>query len=600
MTKTLFMRLFRAIALIFVSVLFFQCQKEVSYVGQPDPTPPVITNPEPISARLQGNAFDENGLPAQGVTIKVGSQTAITDAKGNFRFNNAALDKKASLVTAEMNGYFKAYRTFAATPGTNYVAIKLIKKTLVGTIDAATGGNVSLSNGAKVALPANSVVKASGSAAYTGTVNVYAAYIDPTAADINQTVPGSFMAEDKNGTRVTLASFGMMAVELESTSAEKLQIKSGSKATLTTPIPASELANAPATIALWSVNEQTGIWKEEGTATKTGSVYVGDVAHFSFWNCDVSINAVVVSMTIQTQNNQPIVHAHVRIKRTTGNNAQSNGWTDSLGHVSGYVPSNETLILQILDPCGNVVYSQNIGPFSQNTNIGVVNVTIPNNSFVTISGHLSNCSGANVTNGYAIIYYNNVVRYGHLDANGNFSTNFIVCSGTPPTAQVLAVDNGGGQQSNLTTVNVTAPATNVGNITACGVSSAQYINFTLDGTNHAFTSAGSDSLTAYTTNVQGSTLLQTNISGSNNGGPNNYLSFSFQHSTTATGTYPIISIFATGNTTTPNTVIPPSNVVVTNYPMAVGQFYEGTFSGSYSNTTGTHTINGSFKVRKNW
>jgi hypothetical protein len=31
------MRLFRAIAFLFVAVLFFQCQKEVSYVGQPDP-----------------------------------------------------------------------------------------------------------------------------------------------------------------------------------------------------------------------------------------------------------------------------------------------------------------------------------------------------------------------------------------------------------------------------------------------------------------------------------------------------------------------------------------------------------------------------------
>jgi hypothetical protein len=156
------------------------------------PTPTGGTTPDPISARLQGNVYDENGQPAQGVTIKAGSQTTTTDAKGNFRFDNASLDKKSALVTAEMTGYFKAYRTFAATSATNYVAIKLIKKTLAGTIDAAAGGSVTLSNGAKVALPANGVVKASNSAAYTGTINVYAAYIDPTASDINQTVPGSF------------------------------------------------------------------------------------------------------------------------------------------------------------------------------------------------------------------------------------------------------------------------------------------------------------------------------------------------------------------------------------------------------------------------
>jgi hypothetical protein len=174
----------------------------------------------------------------------------------------------------------------------------------------------------------------------------------------------------------------------------------------------------------------------------------------------------------------------------------------------------------------------------------------------------------------------------------------LVCSGTPPTAQVLGIDNGAGQQSNLTTVNVSAPGTNVGNITACGVSSAQFINYTLDGTNYAITSAASDSLTAYTMPVQGTTLFNTSISGAH---ANTHLSFNFQHSSAAAGTYPMLSIFAGGNTTATNVVIPPSNVVITNFPQAIGQFYEGTFSGSYSNpSSGNHTISGSFKVRKNW
>lgn len=44
---------------------------------------------------------------------------------------------------------------------------------------------------------------------------------------------------------------------------KKLQIKSGAVATLTSPIPAETLSSAPATIALWYVDEQTGVWKEE-------------------------------------------------------------------------------------------------------------------------------------------------------------------------------------------------------------------------------------------------------------------------------------------------------------------------------------------------
>ncbi|MGZ8545608.1 MAG: carboxypeptidase-like regulatory domain-containing protein, partial [Flavisolibacter sp.] len=99
------MRMLRAFALIFTSILFFQCQKEVSFIGGPDPRP---ATPSPITAIIQGNILDETGQPASGVAIRVGSKTAITDAKGYFRIKDAALDKNASLVTAEKPGYFKA------------------------------------------------------------------------------------------------------------------------------------------------------------------------------------------------------------------------------------------------------------------------------------------------------------------------------------------------------------------------------------------------------------------------------------------------------------------------------------------------------------
>jgi hypothetical protein len=45
------------------------------------------------------------------------------------------------------------------------------------------------------------------------------------------------MADDKDAKRVFLTSYGMMAVELQSTAGERLQLKSGSTATLTSPIP---------------------------------------------------------------------------------------------------------------------------------------------------------------------------------------------------------------------------------------------------------------------------------------------------------------------------------------------------------------------------
>src|SRR5688572_29771884 len=270
-------------ALACLSLFLVQCQKEASYTGGPDP---VIETPLPITANLQGNVYNENNAPASGVTVKVGSKSAITDSKGYFRIMGAALDKRSSVVTAEMNGYFKAYRTFSATTGTNHIEFKLTKRDLSGTIDAATGGEVSLSNGAKVQLPANGVMIASSGAAYTGAANVFAAFIDPTGSDIGRTVPGSFMADNVTKTRVILESYGMMAVELSSPSGENLQLKTGATSKLTMPIPSSTLGSAPPSISLWYVDDQTGIWKEEGVATKSGNFYVGEVKHYTYWNCD--------------------------------------------------------------------------------------------------------------------------------------------------------------------------------------------------------------------------------------------------------------------------------------------------------------------------
>ena len=189
---------------------------------------------------------------------------------------------------------------------------------------------------------------------------MYASYINPTAADISETVPGSFMANDKNNKRVTLKSFGMMAVVLESTSGEKLQIGKGNTAKLTTPIPSSVQSSAPATISLWYVDEQTGLWKEEGIATKNGTNYTGEVKHFSFWNCDFSDPAVMLSMTIQNSKGLPLVYVSVHIEGVDGGHAY--GYTDSLGQISGLVPANVGLTLEVLDQCGTAAYSQNIGP----------------------------------------------------------------------------------------------------------------------------------------------------------------------------------------------------------------------------------------------
>src|SRR6185436_11017571 len=207
---------------IFSLLLVVSCQKEFSLdnTGTGGGSGTVI-NPTPVQGSLTGKVVDNNNNAVAGAVVKAGSNTATTDTRGLFRFNNIQLDKYASLVTVEKSGFFKAYRVFSAIANnTNFVKLKLIQKTLLGNIDAATGGSVNLPDNSKITLPASGVVVKSNNQSYSGSVKVYAAVIDPTSSDIAQIVPGSFQGNDANNYRVLLKSFGMLAVELEGNSGE--------------------------------------------------------------------------------------------------------------------------------------------------------------------------------------------------------------------------------------------------------------------------------------------------------------------------------------------------------------------------------------------
>jgi hypothetical protein len=582
------------LSLFLASLFLVQCQKEVKTFGTPDP---VIQTPLPITANIQGIVTNEDNLPASGVKISAGSKTVITDNKGYFRIMDAQLDKRSSRLTAELSGYFKALRTFTATSGTNHVEIKLTRRVLTGSIDAVAGGEVSLATGAKVQLQPNGVVMASSGAAYIGNVNVYASYIDPTAPDIDLTVPGSFMANDINNNRVILTSYGMMAVELSSPAGEKLQVKPGSVSKLTMPIPASMLASAPSSIPLWFVDEQTGIWKEEGSAVRTGNSYVGDVKHFTYWNCDIPHSAIPLSFTLKNPDGHPLAYVKVKIVRAAMPNGGSiHGITDSLGQGNPLVPANQALIFNVYDPCGNVIYSQNISPLTQATDLGVITVTPTTPSYVKIMGTLLTCAGTPVINGYAVVSYRGVPRYGAVNSNGQFSISFIRCAGSNE-AHLYGVDATHSQQSASQPVILTTPITNVGNVTACGTSLQEYINYKIDSTDFTITNLLPDSLRGVTGQIAGTTNFLSHLRGFvvNNSARN--IAIKFSSPSIAPGNYPLTSL----TINTYGNVVLPQNIMVnvSSFPQSVNLFYEGGFTGSFQDGQGvTHSIICTFRLKR--
>ena len=483
---------------------------------------------EYVNASVTGRVTDDNNQPVQGAVVKAGSTTANTDLNGNFLLENVHLDKNAGFVKVEKDGFFLGSRTVVVNTGApNYVTIQLIKKTVAGTITAGNGGNVNIATGGSINFTSNSIINTATNSAYSGTVSVSAFFINPAAPNIKEIMPGTLRGINAASQETGLQSFGMMAVELNGSAGEKLQLATGKSAAITFPIPTGLQAQAPATIPLWRFNDTTGLWVEEGTATKQGNNYVGNVGHFSFWNCDYPYGVVDFKAIIKDQNGK-VIPSRVAIKIVGDTiSPMGDGYTDNTGLVSGKIPANKALILNVYSQCNSLLYTQNIGPFATTADLGTITINYTGVRPVDINGNVINCAGTPVTNGFVDVLVEGIHTRGNI-VSGGFDVNFTRCSNTPTTAVLTAYDLGNNQIGNPVNLTLTKDTTNAGVLNACGSTVNEFMNVSFYNTNYNYIPPAD----TVTLGPQGSPNWY--VISANRRGPGIYNYFSFM----ATGTGP--------------------------------------------------------------
>ncbi len=571
-------RVNQILSLSLLVILFFSCQKSFNAQELPTVTilPSDITSTVVASA-VSGFVTDASNAAVKDAIVLIGTNTTVTtDKYGYFEAKNVTVVKNAALVSVSKAGFFKGIKTFIATQNKGaFFRIKLIPKISSGTFNAGTGGAVTLASGLTVSLPANAVVNATSNAAYAGVVTVSAFYINPTAADINSIMPGDLRGLDTEKQLKLLTSYGMAAVELTGASGELLQIAQGKKATLTTPIPSSLLATAPTNLPLWYFNENNGLWTQEGSATKVGNTFVGEVSHFSFWNCDVPNNYIQFNCTVVNTAGQPIQGAVVRI--TDGNNTANrrSGITDSSGYVAGAIPDNRPLLLEIFSygGCLTPIYTQNFTTTSSNISLGSIAINTASNN-ATLVGTILNCNGQPISNGYLIIYSSsNYSRYA-ISANGTYSINTFLCGGSSTIVNIIGEDVSTGLQNIPFTYTINSGVNNIPNIQACGLTTQQFFNFTIDGVVHN-NSTPQDTLGSYQTGASNQIGIYANNSIQ---GSANYGSIQFYTTNIAQGSSQVFVQFLSQQIPQGSSTNSQLLVNITEYG-PIGAYIAGNFSG---------------------
>jgi uncharacterized protein (TIGR02145 family) len=413
------------LALVFIA----SCKKDDDTTD----TPPVNNPPTPgtlvgnsRTVDVIGQVFDESGAPIIGATVQAGygSQSVLTDERGFFRLLDIAGYENIALVKVSKAGYFDGSRSFVPTDGQNRVRIALLAKNDAGSFNAAAGGQVSL-EGVTIDFTPGSI--ALNGQPYSGTVHVAINSMDPSDTwNMSQQMPGSLVGA--NGQQFdVLRSLGMAGVELTDDSGQELQLQAGSTATVRFEVPASLLADAPATIPLWHYSESQGYWVREGEATLDGTAYEGEVSHFSFWNCDIPAEAHLFTLTLLDDAHggisSPIEGAYVVITSTVF--GSRDGYTDSNGVVSGLVPANEELVVNVYIICVNsetLVYTGAIGPLTADYSITRSLTDLPDLTLTLLRGQLLNASG-NPVDGYVYL------ESGGYTSTTNGSYEMLACTG---------------------------------------------------------------------------------------------------------------------------------------------------------------------------
>jgi len=567
---------------IFLTVVFISCKDDESTsTNNTNITTEEFEFGSQVLRDFIGVIKDESGIAISNASVKIGTETVLTDSKGVFIIKSANVQERLAYIKVNKIGYLKGLKTVVPTQGVNNVAIVLLAE----NIQVLPANNqIQLLNGTKVTF--NGGFEDASGNTYLGAVNYSMNYIDPASEKITSEMPGMLLGKTASNDFEMLETYGMLHVSLTDTSGNPLQIASGDTAEIRMPIPAL-LANAPATIPLWSFDEGTGYWVEDGFATKIGNEYVGSVSHFSWWNCDANFATVSLCLNVEDSNGNPLANMQVDLT-FEGYPYPRTGISNDTGEICGLIPANETLILTAYDDCGNSVYTDSIGPFTSNTDQTIV-ISGGSVQSTVVTGNFLDCSNNPVTDGYVEFNYGINTSYQNI-TNGVFEIGALICNSNT-NVTIEGVDYNATQSTGLIPFILMQPVTNIGTIISCNAVD-EYITYQVDNN-------------PVITRLQVSSYYNSNSGGFNvigeEPGTSNEIFFSIH--TTNTGVYTLADFYShlvisEINLFTDTTVTQNFQFVITNYG-AVGDYIDLTFSGDYVDGNGvTRSITGTIHVRR--
>ncbi len=317
------------------------------FMGDKDHNGKVDPQPTPVAvkrATLISEVVDEKGNPIVGVTVKVAGQEKQTNTMGKVKFTLKNIKSNKVVLLIKKAGYLTtAKEVMLQNDKKTAIAVKLFADQI--TTKFKSSGGIEVENTdktAKVAIPANVIVDAKG-VPYQGEVSLAMSYYGPEDLKGIQSFAQPYVGvQENNAGNTDIISVGVIEVKLSDQNGDPLQLKSGSKATIT--FPKNSVSDGLDSIPLWHYDEAKKIWIEDGVAKKQADgSYKGEVNHFTLWNLDIPIKGdrALLKGCFEDQKGKRLTDIYSEIVTT--------GWSNRGGTSDGifevYVPVKRPLTL---------------------------------------------------------------------------------------------------------------------------------------------------------------------------------------------------------------------------------------------------------------
>ncbi len=393
---------FLLIILIITTLSACRQDIDVMEIETDQPAPEIL-----IRTAIQGIVLDESSKAVPDISVQTGFGETTTDENGQFKFEQALVSQNAGVAKVDNPDYFlgAAGANFFAD-GSSYLEINVLSKGDPVVFDANQTSEITADGGSKVSWEAGALTALSGET-LEGAQNLFSKSLNPNDPDFIKNIPGSLVTFDEDGNASALNAKAALALSFESQAALPLSFKEDALVELSIPVGDNSSVDSD-NLELFVFDPESGQWSSAGPCEIESGFYTYSGSGFCSGNCWLVVcepfPAICLSATIVNEDGSPGCFLQVLVEDQIEGFSYW-GFTDEFGKFCGSVPTGVSMTFTVVDQCSNEVYSEVVGPFSVDTNLGNVVLSDSVDSFLlNVNGTAEHCDQEAFTQGHLVLY----------------------------------------------------------------------------------------------------------------------------------------------------------------------------------------------------